>query len=66
MLSIIADNFNWSTGIQSRNCSVDKLSTDMSLLLVARLMDIFRLSIPPSKTFQTHLKKNNMTYTGIV
>ena len=44
-------NLDWSNGIQIRNSSVEN-PRYLSLLLVARLMDTFRLSTPLSKTLK--------------
>ena len=58
MLSIIPANLHWSTSIQSRNCSVYKLSRDMLLLLVSNPMEIRSLSIPL-------YKKGKLTWRNI-
>ena len=42
---IITDEFNWNTGMKSRNGYVVKLIRDMSLVLVERLMEIFMIII---------------------
>ena len=43
--SIMPTNLHWSTGIKIRNSSVAKQSMDISLVLLARLVEICRLSI---------------------
>ena len=58
--SMMNSNTNWSTGIHIRNGPLAKQSRDMSLVLVERLMDIFRRSIPFSKTFK--LAWRNITW----
>ena len=42
--SIIPDEFHWSTGVQSIHVSVVKRSRDMSLILVARLINICQVA----------------------
>ena len=50
--SIMPTNLHCSAGIQSRNSYISEERIYMSLVLVARLMEILRLPIPLSKTFK--------------
>ena len=55
--SIIPTNLHWRSGIKIRNCYVQEKSIGISLVLVARLMEICILSIPLSKTFKLTWRK---------
>ena len=57
VLSIMPSNLHWVTVIQSRNDHLENQNIYISLVLVARLMEIWRLSIPLSKIIKLAWRK---------